>query len=108
MPIPDSFGVSAAIEAMCRAEGLANPHTVFPDFRDWALAERIRKVDWEATFRRWMRDPRTSKRYPAWADEPRTRPPQEPTPTTLTEEQVARYSDPEYQPEPFSFPFGER
>lgn len=61
------FVVSQAIEAMARKEGLPNPHDVLPDFRDWALGENVRKVDWEATFRRWMRDDRTRRRYPKWA-----------------------------------------
>ncbi len=66
-PLPQDFAVSSAIELLCRSEALANPHEVLPDFRDWALGENVRKADWEATFRRWMRDDRTRRRYPLWA-----------------------------------------
>lgn len=72
--IPEDFGVSPAIEAICRGEKLPNPHDVLPDFRDWAEGKDIRRADWEATFRRWMRDPRTGERYPEW------RPPRTPSP----------------------------
>ena len=67
---PEGFAVSPAIEAMCRAERLANPHHVFKHFRDWTLAESKTFADWEAAFRNWMRSPLTAQRYPVWAPEP--------------------------------------
>ncbi len=69
--IPDDFVVSPAMLAMCRAERLPDPHRVLPDFRDWALSKAETKADWEATFRRWMRDARTTANYPPIAQEPR-------------------------------------
>lgn len=67
--IPDDFKVSTAIEAMCRAEGLPDPHVVIRDFRDWALKKAARYVDWEAAFRTWMRSKITRENYPAMKPE---------------------------------------
>lgn len=76
-PLPDDFAVSAAIEAMCIAERLSDPHVVLRDVRDWALGDEVLKADWEATFRRWLRDPRTLQKHGVW-DRPRA-----PTSTTI-------------------------
>lgn len=96
--IPHDFAVSTAMETMCRTEGLPNPHKVLPDFRDWALGGRVRKVDWEATFRRWMRSDLTVGRYQAWADEPPVRviPPRREI--EVTPAQVERFSAPDFDP----------
>ncbi len=64
--LPDDFAVSPAIEAMCKAEGLPNPHDVIVGFRDKAIAKNYRYADWEAAFRGWMRSPITAENYPAW------------------------------------------
>lgn len=66
--IPDDFAVTPAIEAMCRAEGLADPHVVFRTFRDDALAKGRVYADWEAAFRNWMRSPITAREYPPWSE----------------------------------------
>jgi len=68
---PDGFAVSPAIEAMARKEALPDPHLVFRDFRDWALAKGKKFVDWEAAFRNWMRSDITRRSYPAWKESAR-------------------------------------
>jgi hypothetical protein len=66
--LPEDFGVSPEIEAMCRREGLANPHEVLPRFADWARGKGERRADWEATFRNWMRDERTTRTHGPWRE----------------------------------------
>lgn len=73
---PESFTVSSAIDAMCRAEGLPNPHDVIRDFESAARANGYRYADWEAAFRKWMRSAITRRDYPAW-DPPAAPEPQE-------------------------------
>ncbi len=68
--MPEGFAVSPAIEAMCRAEKLPDPHVVFRDFRDKAAMNDYRYADWEAAFRTWMRSKITRENYPVWGERP--------------------------------------
>jgi hypothetical protein len=63
---PETFAVSPAIEAMARAEQLPDPHVVFRDFHDKALANSYAYADWEAAFRTWMRSDLTRAKYRPW------------------------------------------
>lgn len=63
--MPADFCVSPEVEAMCKAQGLPDPHVVFPDFRDKAEAKQYRYANWELAFRGWMRSKITRENYPA-------------------------------------------
>jgi hypothetical protein len=65
--IPDGFGVSAAMEQMCREEDLPDPHVVMRQFRDDCVAKGRMYVDWEAAFRGWMRSTITASQFPPWS-----------------------------------------
>lgn len=65
--MPGGFGVSIAIEEMCRQEDLPDPHVVLHQFRDDCIAKGRTYVDWEAAFRVWMRSPITADKYPPWS-----------------------------------------
>lgn len=73
-PYPADFGVSPEIAAMCRAEGLPDPHEVLRDFQGKALANDYLYADWEAAFRNWMRSSMTRRDYPPWAEPEAARP----------------------------------
>lgn len=64
--MPADFGVSPAIEAMCKAQGLANPHVVIREFRNKAKANGYRYVDWEAAFENWMTSAITAAKHEPW------------------------------------------
>jgi hypothetical protein len=67
VPLPPDFEVSPAIDRMCRDEGLPDPYEVLEkDFRTWAQAKGALMADWEAAFRRWLRDRRTMDKFGPW------------------------------------------
>lgn len=68
--LPSDFTVSPAVETMCRSQDLPNPHVVFLDFCDKALANDYRYADWERAFAAWMRSPITRRDYQPWSRTP--------------------------------------
>lgn len=75
---PKGFSVSPAIEAICRAENLPNPHEVIRQFESKCAAKDYRYADWEAAFRDWMRSPITASHFRPWNETDPPAPPPRP------------------------------
>lgn len=56
-PLPDDWEPSNAHSLQAHSKGV-DVHYEAEKFRDWCLANDTRKVDWEATFRNWIRNAR--------------------------------------------------
>jgi hypothetical protein len=56
--LPDDFAPNAEHATIARERGL-DLAEVFAGFRDWCAANGARKVDWNATLRKWLRSEQT-------------------------------------------------
>lgn len=86
--LPEGWQPSEKLVDDIRRKLHVDPMPAVERMTDWARSKSVARVDWDATFRNWVREDVSRNKLPLWAPpRPAPKPPEAGTPATL--EQIA-------------------